>query len=97
MHIIKQAAYNYDMEVTEIEVLPDHIHMLLKALPRHSPSSIMQTIKSIAAIQFFKKHPDIKEKYFWGGHLWTESFYVETVGKRREDELIPNCDLKVTN
>lgn len=86
-NIIKQAAYNYNMEVTEIEIPPDHIHMMLKAQPKHSPSKIMQIIKSISAIQFFKQHPDIKEKYFWGGHLWTESFFVETVGRLKEEDL----------
>lgn len=85
--IIRQAAYNYDMEVTEIEIPKDHIHMMLKALPRHSPSEIMQKIKSIAAIQFFKQFPDIRREYFWGGKLWTESFYVETVGRRSEEAL----------
>lgn len=75
------------MEVTEIEIPPDHIHMMLKAFPRHSPSEIMKTIKSISAIQFFKQFPDIKRKYFWGGKLWTESFYVETVGRSSEEAV----------
>jgi putative transposase len=75
------------MEVTEIEIPKDHIHMMLKALPRHSPSDIMQVIKSISAIQFFKKFPDIKEKYFWGGSLWPESFFVETVGRKTEEAI----------
>jgi putative transposase len=61
--------------------------MMLKALPRHSPSDIMQVIKSISAIQFFKKFPDIKEKYFWGGSLWPESFFVETVGRKTEEAI----------
>lgn len=86
-NIIKQTAYNYNMEVTELEIPPDHIHMMIKALPRHSPSKIMQIIKSISAIQFFKKHPDIKEQYFWGGHLWPESYFAETVGRLKEEDL----------
>ena len=85
--VIRQVAYNYDFEVTELEIPKEHIHMTLKALPRHSPSEIMQKIKSIAAIQFFKKFPDIQEKYFWGGKLWTESFFVETVGRVGEDVI----------
>lgn len=75
------------MEVTEIEIPKDHIHMMLKALPRHSPSEIMQKIKSISAIQFFRQFPDIRQQYFWGGKLWTESFYVETVGRRSEEAI----------
>lgn len=32
-------------------------------------------------------YPEIKQKYFWGGKLWTESFYVETVGNRNEADV----------
>ena len=86
-HIIKKAAYDYEMRVTEIEIPPDHIHMIIEAEPKMSPSRIMQIIKSLSAKQFFKMHPDIKRKYFWGGKLWTQSFYVETVGNRNEAQI----------
>ena len=85
--IIEKAAYDYDMEVSEIEVVEDHIHMMLKAEPRMSPGSIMQVIKSISARQFFEMYPKVREKYFWGGKLWTNSYYVETVGNRNEAEV----------
>lgn len=81
-NIIIKTAYDYDMEVEEIEIPKDHIHMLLTAEPKQSPSAIMQIIKSVSARAFFHTYPDIKKKYFWGGKLWTESFYVETVGNR---------------
>lgn len=85
--LIRKIAYDYDMEVSEIEVVEDHIHMMLKAEPRESPSHIMQVIKSISAREFFKKYPEIRKQYFWGGKLWTQSFYVETVGNRNEAEV----------
>ena len=40
-----------------------------------------QSNKSISAREFFRIFPRIKRKYFWGGKLWTQSFFVETVGK----------------
>ena len=85
--IIMKAAYDYDMEVEEIEVPEDHIHMMIRAEPKESPASIMQKIKSISAREFFKKHPKIRDKYFWGGKLWTQSYYVETVGNRSEKQV----------
>ena len=86
-NLCKKIAYDYEMEVSEIEVVEDHIHMMLKACPKESPSHIMQVIKSISAREFFRKYPEIKRGYFWGGKLWTESFYVETVGNRNEAEV----------
>ena len=44
----------------------------------------MQIIKSISARQFFKLYPDIKRKFFWGGKLWTQSYFVETIGNANE-------------
>ena len=85
--IIKKAAYDYDMEVVEVEVVTDHIHMMIGARPSKSPSKIMQVIKSLSAREFFKIYPEIKKKYFWGGKLWTSSFFVETIGNRNEEEV----------
>ena len=85
--IIQKAAYDYDMKVEEIEVPEDHVHMVIKAEPRMSPSEIMRVIKSISAREFFKKYPEIKEEYFWGGSLWTNSYFVETVGNNDEKRV----------
>lgn len=76
--------YDYDIEIVELEIPRDHIHMIVLSEPKRSPSWIMQVMKSISAREFFKKYPEIKEKYFWGGHLWTSSFFVETVGNQDE-------------
>ena len=44
----------------------------------------MQIIQSISARQFFKLYPDIKKRFFWGGKLWTQSYFVETIGNANE-------------
>lgn len=85
--IIEKVAYDYEMEVSEIEIPEDHIHMMLTAEPKMSPSRIMQIIKSISAREFFRLYPEMKQKYFWGGKLWTASFYVETVGNGNEAQI----------
>jgi putative transposase len=68
----------------ELEIPSDHVHMIVKSEPKVSPSDIMQIIKSISARNFFKFYPQIKRKYFWGGKLWTQSFFVETVGNTND-------------
>jgi putative transposase len=47
----------------------------------------MQIIKSISAREFFKTYPEIKKKYFWGGRLWTGSYFVETIGNANEETI----------
>jgi len=85
--IIYKIGYDYNIEIVELEIPVNHIHMIVKSEPKYCPSYIMQVIKSISARNFFKLHPDIKKKYFWGGKLWTQSFFVETVGNTN-DEIV---------
>jgi putative transposase len=86
-NIISKIGYDYNIEIVELEIPKDHVHMIVKSEPKRCPSEIMQVIKSISARNFFKLHPEIKKKYFWGGKLWTQSFFVETIGNAN-DEVI---------
>ncbi len=82
--IVYKIGYDYNIEIVEIEIPTDHIHIVVKSEPKRCPSSIMQIIKSISARNFFKLYPEIKKKYFWGGKLWTQSFFVETIGNAND-------------
>jgi putative transposase len=86
-NIIEQIGYDYNIEIVELEIPVDHIHMVVRTEPKVSPSDIMQLIKSISARQFFRLYPDIKKKYFWGGKLWTQSYFVETIGNANEEVI----------
>ena len=69
----------YEIHFVEIGADQDHVHFLTQSVPALTPSSMVQTIKSITAKQLFKQHPEIK-KMLWGGHLWTSGYYINTVG-----------------
>ena len=85
--IIKKVGYDYDINIKELEVPLDHIHMIVKSEPKISPSYIMQVIKRISARKFFEFYPNIKNKYFWGGKLWTQSYFVESIGNANEETI----------
>ena len=57
----------------------DHLHMLVEAAPRYSPSHVMQICKSITAKRIFEAIPRIKEE-LWGGHFWTAGGHIDIVG-----------------
>ena len=82
--IIQKVGYDYDIDIIELEIPENHIHMVFRGIPKQSPSDVMQIIKSITACEFFRIYPEIKKKYFWGGKLWTPSFFVETIGNATE-------------
>ncbi len=61
--------------------------MVVRSEPKQSPSKVMQIIKSISARQFFKRYPEVKKRHFWGGKLWTQSYFVETIGNADEETI----------
>ena len=67
----------------------DHVHFLVQSVPTLSPKQIVQTVKSITAIKIFKMHPEVK-KYLWGGEFWTDGYYVNTVGRYGNEQVIAN-------
>ena len=85
--IIEKIGYDYGIEVVELEIPEDHIHMVVRGEPKTAPSKVMQIIKSISAREFFRRYPEIKHHYFWGGKLWTQSYYVETIGNSDEETI----------
>lgn len=61
----------------------DHVHFLIQSVPDYSAKKI----KSITDIQIFKEFPDIR-KELWGGEFWTKRYYVNTVSKHGNEEVI---------
>jgi putative transposase len=67
-------------EVIELNVQPDHVHLLVMSPPKVSLSALMGTIKGRTAIRVFKKFPYLKQKPYWGNHFWAQGYCVDTVG-----------------
>ena len=67
----------------------DHVHFMLESIPSYSTSKIFQVVKSITAIELFKRHPDLKEE-LWGGEFWSDGGYVGSVGEGVNADVIRN-------
>jgi len=79
----------YEIVFLEIGADEDHVHFLVQSVPMFSPKKIINTIKSITAIEIFKRHPEVKLK-LWGGKFWTSGYYVNTVGQYGNVTMIMN-------
>lgn len=89
-NICLQIEYRYDwIHFIEIGADKNHVHFLVQSTPNHSPSEIIKTIKSITAKQIFEECPEVK-KYLWGGKFWTEGYFVSTVGRNTNEDVIRN-------
>jgi putative transposase len=77
----------YEIVFLEIGTDKDHVHFLVQSVPMLSPKRIAQIIKSITAREIFRACPEVK-KQLWGGEFWTDGYFVSTVGKHGNEDVI---------
>ena len=63
------------------------MHFLVQSIPTYSPTKIVTTIKGILSRKVFEAHPEIK-KQLWGGEFWSDGYFVSTVSKYGNEEVI---------
>jgi putative transposase len=80
--VIREMAPFHDWVIREMETDRDHIHILLSAPPRYSPSEVVKLIKTWTQKKLFEKYPKKVKQYLWGGKFWCQGFYVSTVSDR---------------
>jgi len=78
--LIEEKADELDLEILELAIRPDHVHLFLSAHPKHTPSEIVRTVKSITAREMWEQHESFLEEYLWGGGFWEQSYYIGTAG-----------------
>lgn len=83
--LLLEAAEKDEIIIETMEVMPDHVHLLLSFKPKLAPTSVVKYLKGYTARHFFEKHPDVKADKFWGGHLWSNSYYMSTLGNMSKD------------
>ena len=71
-------------EIVELNVQADHVHLLALIPPKVSISKYMGTVKGRTAIRVFNKFRKLKQKPYWGNHLWARGYCVGTVGLNEE-------------
>lgn len=81
-----QMAEEYKFKILAIEVMPDHIHLLLSCKPQFFISDMIKIFKGNLARRLFLDYPKLKDS-LWGGHLWNPSYFVATVSERTENQI----------
>ena len=81
---LAQIAVEYKFTIIALEVMPDHVHMMVDCRPQFCPSDMIKIIKGNTARWLFIEHPELKSK-LWGGHLWNTAYCIVTVSDRSYD------------
>ena len=85
----KEISKRYEINFIEIGTDGDHVHFLIQSVPTIAPMRIVTIMKSITAREIYRLYPEVKKK-LWGGHIWSEGYFVSTVGKNGNEKQIEN-------
>ena len=75
--LLTDKANEIGVSIETMEVMPDHVHLFIKATPVLSPHYIVQQLKGFTSHQLRSEFPKLKSKL---PTLWTRSYYCESIG-----------------
>ena len=75
--IIGHVCQEHQAEVEELEVMPDHVHLLIRVDPQFGIHRLVKLIKGRSSRLLHQEFPVLKRKL---PTLWTNSYFVGTTG-----------------
>ena len=84
--MLLEIAEEYRFKILAMEVMPDHIHLLLDCKPQFMISDMVKIIKGNIARWLFMKRPELKQN-LCDGHLWNPSYCAVTVSDRSREQV----------
>lgn len=75
--LILQAASEIQVDIIEMEIMPDHVHLLMEVDPQYGIHRAIKYIKGKTSFALRNEFPQLKTKL---PTLWTNSYFVSTVG-----------------
>lgn len=75
--LVKSKESEYEYEVLDIEVMPDHVHMILDINPKIGIFTVVNKIKGYTSHVLRNEFPSLKRRL---PTLWTQSKFISSVG-----------------
>jgi len=72
-----------DLEIIELNVQPEHVHIVLWIPPNWSVSQAIGFLKGKTALRILDKFPVLRKRY-WTKQFWSHGYCVSTIGLNEE-------------
>lgn len=72
-----------DWFIHEMDVMPDHVHILIQLRPDISPAKAAMFLKGGSSRKLRKEFPELEE-FLWGDSFWQDGYFMETIGRMNE-------------
>ena len=76
---LREIARSKGIEIYELQVEPDHIHIFVGLPPTLSVSKALQLLKGGSSYKLFRQHPWLR-RHFRKGHFWSPGKFFRSVG-----------------
>ena len=76
---IRRTCVKRDIKILVLNVMSEHVHLVVKTSVNVNPSTIVQVIKGFSAYLFFRFYPKARLRYP-RGHLWSKGKFIASVG-----------------
>ncbi len=80
--IFTKVCRDFEAELSEISGEADHVHLRILYPPKHSVSSIVNSLKGVSSRLLRWERPDLQSHY-WKGVLWSPSYFAASCGGAR--------------
>ncbi len=77
--ILREVAERHKIKITELSMMPDHIHTVIEIPPTMSVSKAPQLLKGASSRELFKRKPNFRLRYP-KGRLWSPGKFYRNVG-----------------
>ena len=75
--LIREVAAEHQADILELEVMPDHVHLLIEVDPQFGIHHLVKLLKGRSSRILRQEFPWLKSRL---PTLWTNSYFVSTVG-----------------
>lgn len=70
----------FDAELKEMDGENDHVHLLINYPPKVALSALVNSLKGASSRVLRKERPDIAERFYYKGVLWSPSYFASSCG-----------------
>lgn len=83
-NLLVQKAAEIQTEIVEMEIMPDHVHLLIKCDPQYGIHKVVKQLKGYSSRVLRDEFKYLKSRL---PSLWTNSYFVATVGTVQLDVI----------
>jgi putative transposase len=77
--IFRKVCRDFQAQLVEMNGEAEHVHLLIHYPPKHSVSSLVNSLKGVSSRLLRIERPDMEKRY-WNNVLWSPSYFAASCG-----------------